>query len=123
MALSTQLHEQHLFKSEDLADGVLQTITPNGLSLDGSVTAMPTSDVGPFSLCEKTFLFVVLDPFKSLVDADRSNNIVMIPIERDCSSFEKAEPICKVTPDYSVFGKLFKTWTWTNHISFPLEQN
>ena len=104
LGMSTPLAKSHLFKAEDLTNGVLKSINPNGLVLDGGATAMPTSDHGPFELCEKTFLMIVLDPFQELRDADRTNNVIVIPIERDCNAFEEAEPICKVKPDYHVLG-------------------
>ena len=67
----------------------------------------PDWDIGAMEMCEKTFLMVILDPFQDLEDKNREDNVVMIPIERDCNSFAMMEPLCHVTPDFSVLGNTF----------------
>ena len=111
VANSTALAEEELFSQEDFSDGVLKEISEDGLVLNGDVTKMP--DWGPdnSTMCEKTFLFIIVDPFGSIEDKNLTNNIVMIPIERDCSSFESMMPMCLVTPDFTTLGEQHCNWT------------
>ena len=112
IAKATPLTSAQLFSSDDLTNGVLKEIPVNdGLILDDSTIRMPDWYIGDPDMCEQTYMIVMVDPFQGLADKNREDNIVMFPIERDCSSFAPSMDgmWCDAMPEYGVLGEI-----WTN---------